>query len=56
MWYDENKNRSVRYDCSKVYWDIWEYYLLLESDFIQTLNYVELSTENYDTFSKEYAK
>lgn len=36
--------------------DIWEYYLLLESDFVQTLNYVELSSDNYNAFSKEYAK
>ena len=33
----------------------WKYYLMLESKFISTTNYVELSTDNFDTFSNEYA-
>ena len=35
---------------------VWTYYLQLENDFYKTLNYVEFSTNNYSTFSKEYAK
>lgn len=35
---------------------VWTYYLQLENDFYNTLNYVEFSTTNYSTFSKEYAK
>lgn len=48
--------------------EYWNYYLLLENKFLNTLNYVELSDEkdkkdekdkndnyyNYSTFSKEY--
>ena len=33
----------------------WNYYLMLEKKFIQTLNYVELSTDNGATYSLEYA-
>lgn len=33
----------------------WNYYLMLERKFIHTLNYVELSEENYKVFSNEYA-
>lgn len=36
--------------------NFWEYYLLLEKDFINTLNYVELSEKNFTTYSKEYIK
>lgn len=35
---------------------IWRFYLQLENDFISTLNYVELSRDNYNTYSKEYTK
>lgn len=33
----------------------WLYYLELEKKFIHTLNYVEMSLENANTFSNEYA-
>ena len=33
----------------------WNYYLMLEKKFINTLSYVSLSPDNYDTFSNEYA-
>lgn len=33
----------------------WSYYLVLEGKFISTLNYVELSEDNYKTYSNEYA-
>lgn len=33
----------------------WTYYLMLEKKFIATTNYVELSPENFSTFSNEYA-
>ena len=33
----------------------WLYYLELEKKFINTLNYVEMSLENANTFSNEYA-
>lgn len=32
----------------------WKYYLMLESKFIKTINYVELDKENFCTFSNEY--
>ena len=35
---------------------IWNYYLMLESDFIGTLSYVELADENNSTYSNEYVK
>lgn len=35
--------------------DYWAYYLMLEDRFIHTLNYVELSTDNKDAYSNEYA-
>lgn len=35
--------------------DYWSYYLLLERKFINTLNYVELSPQNYKTYSNEFA-
>lgn len=34
----------------------WEYYLLLEEDFMGTTRYVELDQANFNTFSKEYYK
>lgn len=34
----------------------WLYYLSLEDDFLATMNYVEFSPDNYDTYSKEYTK
>ena len=33
----------------------WRYYLMLEKKFINTLSYVELSEDNFDTYSNEYA-
>lgn len=33
----------------------WSYYMMLEEKFINTLNYVELSKDNENTFSNEYA-
>lgn len=36
--------------------DVWAYYLNLENDFCNTLNYVEFSEDNYNTYSKEFAK
>ena len=35
--------------------DYWNYYLLLEKKFLDTLSYVELHEDNFDTFSNEYA-
>ena len=35
--------------------DYWRYYLMLEKKFINTLNYVELSTDNYAVYSDEFA-
>lgn len=35
---------------------LWMYYLRLEDEFYNTLDYVELSKENYATYSKEYSK
>jgi hypothetical protein len=32
----------------------WNYYLLLEEKFLNSLRYVELSEDNYDTFSMEF--
>jgi hypothetical protein len=34
----------------------WRYFVSLEKDFIETLDYVELSPDNAHTFSNEYAK
>lgn len=33
----------------------WRYYLMLETKFAQTLQYVTLSSDNFDTYSNEYA-
>ncbi len=33
----------------------WRYYLLLEKRFIETLDYTELHTDNYKSFSNNYA-
>ena len=33
----------------------WAYYLMLEDRFVHTLNYVELSQDNEDVYSNEYA-
>src|SRR5699024_3617242 len=33
----------------------WAYYLMLENRFVHTLNYVELSQDNEDVYSNEYA-
>ena len=35
---------------------VWRFYLNLEKEFINTLNYVELSEDNYSTYSIEYEK
>lgn len=35
--------------------DHWMYYLMLEKKFINTTMYVEVSAQNYSTFSNEYA-
>ena len=35
--------------------DYWAYYIMLEDKFIHTLNYVELSEDNFNTHSNEYA-
>jgi hypothetical protein len=34
----------------------WYYFLSLEKDFVRTINFVELHTENSKAFSNEYAK
>ena len=34
----------------------WKYFLLLEQDFINTMRYVELSPNNFQTYSIEYTK
>lgn len=34
----------------------WNYYNLLEQDFINTLRYVTLDYDNFDCFSNEYIK
>ena len=34
----------------------WNYYNLLEQDFINTLQYVALDYDNFDCFSNEYIK
>lgn len=34
--------------------EYWQYYLLLEGKFVNTLQYVELRKFNYWTFSQEY--
>ena len=33
----------------------WRFYILLENKFIGTLNYVELTKDNFKTYSIEYA-
>ena len=33
----------------------WKYYLMLENKFLNILNYVELTTDNYNTYSNEFA-
>lgn len=35
---------------------VWLYYLQLENDFFNTLNYVELTADNFSVYSKEYSK
>lgn len=34
----------------------WQYYLALENDFLKTISYVELDTDNGSTYSIEYSK
>ena len=34
----------------------WQYFLTIESDFAATARYVEICTENFKTYSVEYAK
>lgn len=34
----------------------WQQYLLLEDDFIETINFVEPSSDNYSTYSSKYLK
>ena len=34
----------------------WNYFLMFESDFNNTIRYVDLSEENYGTFSIEFAR
>ena len=34
--------------------DFWAFYLILESKFLDTSQYVELDADNFSTFSKEY--
>ncbi|MGL4284600.1 hypothetical protein [Eubacterium aggregans] len=41
--------RLTRNEFMKQFWD---YYLLLEEEFIQSLEYVELDKRNFGTFSK----
>lgn len=33
---------------------IWNYYLMIEEDFVETLKYVEPCEDNYKTYSKKY--
>lgn len=35
--------------------DYWQYYLMLEKQFINTLQYVDLDANNFSTFSNQYA-
>ena len=34
--------------------DYWNYYLLLEKKFLNTLDFVTLSEDNFETYSNEY--
>ena len=36
--------------------DYWSYYIELENEFIDTIKYVELCSDNYKTYSVEYLK
>lgn len=36
--------------------NIWMFYLQLENNFYDTLNFVEFTQDNFSTYSKEYAK
>lgn len=36
--------------------NFWDYYLLLEKNFLEALNYVELDKRNFGAFSKEFIK
>lgn len=40
---------------SELMQNYWRYYLMLEKKFLNTLTYVELSTQNFDTYSNEFA-
>ena len=35
--------------------DYWQYYLMLEKQFVNTLQYVDLDNNNFTTFSNQYA-
>ena len=34
----------------------WDYYLVLERELVNSFNYVELSNDNFSTYSVEFAK
>lgn len=34
----------------------WNQYIMLEQEFLETLNYVEFDTSNFDTYSNKFAK
>ena len=34
----------------------WDYYLVLERELVDSFNYVELSNDNFSTYSVEFAK
>lgn len=34
--------------------DYWQYYLMLEKQFVNTLQYVDLDNNNFTTFSNQY--
>lgn len=35
---------------------VWPFYLRLEKEFLNTLNYVEFTEDNFDTYSIEFEK
>lgn len=42
--------------CSEFLEQYWAHYISLEKEFVQTLSYVSLSSENYITYSEKYLK
>ena len=62
MWYNQLKLMKDVGNCTMInisksgfMINYWQYYLLLEKRFIDTLDYITLAEENYPCFSNEYA-